>query len=130
MDKQERIIFTDFARKAKERIEAKKMLKTKQLYIPDLDETITIRALTDQEIIDCSEYSDDNEKNDRYLIYMACKELQEIAGIMVENGDIEEHIEVIQMFSGADKKSIARKILELSGIYDESTIKEVDEIKN
>lgn len=130
MEKNNIDVFVNFAKKAKKRIEAKKKLRTQKLYIPDMDETITIRAVTDQEILDCSEYSEDNNKNDNYLIYMACPDLQELAKVMMDTGDIKEHLEVVDMFDRADKKEIARRILTLSGVYDESSIKEVEEIKN
>lgn len=124
------IIYADFARKAREKINARKQLRTKKLFVEDVGVELTLRGLTDQELIDVNEYSDDSLKNDKYLVYIASKELPEIARIMMENGDIQEYTDVVDMFNRADRKQLAEEVLKLSGVYDESTVKEVDEIKN
>lgn len=126
-------VFLSFAQKAAKKIEERKKKRCEKIYIPDLEETITITAMTDQEFIDINEFSDDSNKNDSYMIYMSSPELQHLAKELVEQGAIREHIEVVNMFRRADKRAIAQKILELSGIYEESTIEvisEVAEIKN
>lgn len=124
------IIYADFARKAKEKINARKQLRTKKLFVEDVGIELTLRGLTDQELIDVNEYSDDSLKNDKYLVYVATKELPEIAEIMMRNGDIQDYTDVVDMFTRADRKQLAEEVLKLSGVYDESTVKEVDEIKN
>lgn len=124
------IIYADFARKAREKINARKQLRTKKLFVEDVGVELTLRGLTDQELIDVNEYSDDSLKNDKYLVYIASKELPEIARIMMENGDIQEYTDVVDMFNRADRKQLAEEVLKLSGVYDESTVKEADEIKN
>lgn len=124
------IIYADFARKAREKINARKQLRTKKLFVEDVGVELTLRGLTDQELIDVNEYSNDSLKNDKYLVYIASKELPEIARIMMENGDIQEYTDVVDMFNRADRKQLAEEVLKLSGVYDESTVKEVDEIKN
>lgn len=124
------IIYADFARKAREKINARKQLRTKKLFIEDVGIELTLRGLTDQELIDVNEYSEDSLKNDKYLVYIASKELPEIAEIMMRNGDIQEYTDVVDMFTRADRKQLAEEVLKLSGVFDESTVKEVDEIKN
>lgn len=124
------IIYADFARKAREKINARKQLRTKKLFVEDVGVELTLRGLTDQELIDVNEYSEDSLKNDKYLVYIASKELPEIAEIMMRNGDIQEYTDVVDMFTRADRKQLAEEVLKLSGVYDESTVKEVDEIKN
>lgn len=124
------IIYADFARKAKEKINARKQLRTKKLFVEDVGVELTLRGLTDQELIDVNEYSEDSLKNDKYLVYIASKELPEIAEIMMRNGDIQEYTDVVDMFTRADRKQLAEEVLKLSGVYDESTVKEADEIKN
>lgn len=124
------IIYADFARKAREKINARKQLRTKKLFVEDVGIELTLRGLTDQELIDVNEYSDDSLKNDKYLVYVATKELPEIAEIMMRNGDIQDYTDVVDMFTRADRKQLAEEVLKLSGVYDESTVKEVDEIKN
>lgn len=122
-------IFNDFARRAKERIEAKKKQGTKKLFVGESGVEITVRGLTEQEIIDCSEFSDDSIINDKYTIYMACRELQENAGALIDAKVIKNHYDICDMFSIADKHAIVNEILKLSGIGDESSVKPVDEVE-
>ena len=96
---EQNIIFHDFARRAKEKIEARKKMKTKKLYIGDCDVTITISGLTEQEIND------------------------------VKAGVIDQHYKIANMFKYADRRAIAEEIFTLSGINDKCTIKPVDEIE-
>lgn len=126
---EQNIIFHDFARRAKEKIEARKKMKTKKLYIGDCDVTITISGLTEQEINDCSNFSQDSLECDKYLIYMACKELQEEADSLVKAGVIDQHYKIANMFNNADRRAIAEEIFVLSGLNDECTIKPIDEIE-
>lgn len=122
-------IFNDFARRAKERIEAKKKQRTKKLFVGSAGLEITVRGLTEQEIIDCSEFSDDSLVNDKYTMYMACRELQENAGALVDAKVIKNHYDICDMFSSADRHAIIDVILELSGLNEESTVKPVDEVE-
>ena len=55
MDNTKTVIFQDFARKAKERLEEKKKKRTKQLYVGDLDMTLTIRGISDEEYVEITE---------------------------------------------------------------------------
>lgn len=131
MEKKE--IFRSFAEKARNKLEKKKKQRTERIYIPDLEETITITALTDQEFADISGFSEDDTINDKYMIYMSSPELQELAKELKENGDIKNYYEVVDIFRRADRRKIAKRILEISGIYEESdieVIKETEEIKN
>lgn len=124
------IVFESFAKKAAAKLQERKKLKTKKLYIGDLDETIEIRGLTDQEFQDCSEYSDDGIKIDKYTVYYASKDLQSLASMLVEQGVIKEHLEVMDMFTPADRSALAKEVMKLSGITDDTTVKELDEVKN
>lgn len=131
MEKKE--IFRSFAEKARKKLEAKKKQRTEKIHIPDLEETITITALTDLEFADISVFSEDDTINDKYMIYMSSPELQELAKELKENGDIKNYYEVVDIFRRADRRKIAKRILEISGIYEESdikVIKETEEIKN
>lgn len=133
MDGNKLVVFESFAKKAAAKIEARKRLRTEKLYIGDLDETIEIRSVTDQEVLDCAEFSGDETRNDKYLVYMASKTLQALAAQMMEQGFIKEHLEVMDMFSAADRKALAKEILDFSGFNDKPTvepIKELDEVKN
>lgn len=126
---EQNIIFHDFARRAKEKIETRKKMKTKKLYIGDCDVTITISGLTEQEINDVNAFSEDTLECDKYLIYMACRELQEEADSLVKAGVIDQHYKIANMFKYADRRAIAEEIFTLSGINDKCTIKPVDEIE-
>ncbi len=131
MEKKE--IFRSFAEKARKKLEEKKKQRMEKIHIPDLEETITITALTDQEFADISEFSEDDNINDKYMMYMSSPELQELAKELKENGDIKNYYEVVDIFRRADRRKIAKRILEISGIYEESdieVIKETEEIKN
>ncbi len=131
MEKKE--IFRSFAEKARKKLEEKKKQRMEKIHIPDLEETITITALTDQKFADISEFSEDDNINDKYMIYMSSPELQELAKELKENGDIKNYYEVVDIFRRADRRKIAKRILEISGIYEESdieVIKETEEIKN
>ncbi len=129
MDREKVINFQAFAKKAAQKIEAKKKMKWKSLYIGDLEETIEIRALTDQEISDCYEYSDDDYINDKYTMYYASPTLQELAKYMKQEGMIENPLEVCASISKVDRNKIVSEILTLSGALGESTVKELDEVK-
>lgn len=123
------LAFEMFAKKAAERIEAKKKRSEKTVHVGALDEDIVIRALTDQEFIDCSEYSESSVEVDKYTVYYASRTLQELAGYMVEQGMIRNHLEVMDMFSAVDRTALARQVMALSGYAGESTVSELDEVK-
>lgn len=122
--------FEAFSKRAVAKIEERKKRRTKMVHIGDLDADIEIRGMSAQEINECMEYSEDNITNDKYLVYVASKTLQELAYYMKENGQIKNELEVMDMFSDVDRSQLARKVVELSGIYDETTVSEVEEIKN
>lgn len=129
MEREKVINFQAFAKKAAEKIEAKKKMRRKSLYIGDLEETIEIRALTDQEMSDCFEYSEDDYTNDKYTMYYASPTLQELAKYMKQEGMIQNHLDVCDSISKVDRNKIVHEILALSGVLGESTVKELDEVK-
>lgn len=121
-------VFNDFARRAKERIEARKARRTKRLSVGDPGVEITVRGLTEQEILDCTEFSDNSIVNDKYTMYMACRELQENAKVLVDAGVIKDCHDICDMFSNADRHAIMDVILELSGLNEAPTVKPIDEV--
>lgn len=123
-------VFNSFAKKAAAKLQERKKLKTKKLYIGDLDETIEIRGLTDQEIQDCAEYSENGIESDKYTIYYASKTLQNLANELVQQEVIAKHLEVMDMFTPADRSQLAIEVMKLSGVTDATTVKELDEVKN
>ena len=125
-------VCASFAEKARKKLEEKKKQRPEKLHIPDLGETITITALTDQELMEVRDFSEDDNANDKYMIYISSPEIQELAKELKESGDIDKYYDVADIFKRADRRKIAEKILELSGVYEESTVKvisETEEIK-
>ena len=129
MSQENTIIFSDFARRAKEKIEEKKKRRTKTLYVEEADVNITVRGISEQELAECTEFSDDSLITDKYMIYLACDDLHEPASQLVSDGAIKHHYEICDMFTLADRREIAQQIMRLSGMYAESTVKPVDEVE-
>lgn len=143
MDNQKIVIFQDFARKAKERLEEKKKKRTKGLYVGDIDMTLTIHGISDEEYVEITEMENLSEVDrDKYLIYYACPELQETAKIMVEEGSLKdsERFKIADIFKAVDRTAICREILTLSGFAGDTSvtdaanrperISEAEEVKN
>lgn len=125
-------IFREFAEKAKKRIEERKKFKTKQVYVEKADVNLTLHGLTEEEISECTEMYDSALENDKYTIYLACKELQEASVILVEEGILKENerYKITDMFDLPDRSALTKEILALSGFGGESSIREVEEVKN
>lgn len=143
MDKNKTVIFQDFARRAKQHLEERKKKRTKQLYVKDVDMTLTIRGISDEEYAEISEMENLSEiERDKYLIYYVCPELQETAKIMVEDKSLleSERYKIADMFRPVDRTELCREILYLSGLLGETSvmdaanapkkISEVEEVKN
>lgn len=128
------VIFEEFAKKAKERIEERKKFKKETLEIGSIGMDIEIRGLSDAELNEVFEFSEDAIENDKYAIYYASTTLQEAAKIMVAAGDLKSGKEytITDMFTQAERRFIAGRILEISGVNSEAgiTVKETDEVKN
>ena len=129
VDKEKILTFKSFAEKAVKRMEERKKRKVKRYYIGDLDEEIVLRGLSSEELNDCLDYSKDIVLVDKYTIYYASKTLQELAEYMVNEGIVKEHIQIMDMFSQADRTKLANEVLALSGMKDKSTVSDVDELK-
>lgn len=143
MDNNKTVIFQDFARRAKERLNEKKKKRTKPLYVKDVDMNLTIRGISDEEYTEIIGMEDMTEiERDKYLIYYACPELQETAGILVEEGCLTEktRYKIADIFRAVDRTALCQEILALSGFLGESSvtdmenpqekISEVEELKN
>lgn len=134
MDQNKVVIFEEFARKAKERIEERKKLKKETLEIGSISMDIEIRGLSDAELNEVFEFSEDAIENDKYAIYFASTTLQEAAKVMVADGSLQagKEYRITDMFTQAERRFIAGRILEISGVNSEAgiTVKETDEVKN
>ncbi len=134
-DKDRTIIFEQFARKAKERIESRKKFRKEELVISGMDNMVMeIRGISDAELNEIYEFSTDAVEVDRYLIYSASSTLQEAARLMVADGTLQpsKEYKITEMFTSAERNFIAKRILTLSGVYDDAGImvKETEEVKN
>lgn len=135
MDQDKRVIFEQFARKAKERIEERKKLHTEELEIESIGGmSMEIRGLSDAELNEIYEFSEDALENDKYAIYCASTTLQEAAKVMVSDGELSpgREYKITDMFTQAERKFIANRILVLSGVNGDAgiKIKETEEVKN
>lgn len=128
------VIFEQFAQKAKERIEERKKLHKEELEIGSIGMDMEIRGLSDAELNEVYEFSDDSIENDKYAIYFASSTLQEAAKVMVQDGSLKAGKEytITDMFTQTERRYIAGRILELSGVGGEADIKvkENEEVKN
>lgn len=130
------ITFEKFAQQAAKRMEERKKHRTEQLRLKGMDDTvIEIRALSDKEISECYEFSDDSLEIDRYTIYCASRTLQEAAKIMVANGSLMpgQEYRITEMFTATERNAIAKRVLTLSGVLGDAGVEvigETEEIKN
>ena len=127
-------VFEAFAKQAAKRLEERKKHRTERLRVKSLDDMeIEIRGLSDSELNDCFEFSDDPIEVDRYTLYMASKTLQEAGKILVANGTLQQEYKIAEMFSNSERRFLAQRVLLLSGVTEEAgikIIKETEEVKN
>lgn len=134
MGQDKAVIFEQFARKAKERIEERKKFKKETLEIGSIGMDIEIRGLSDTELNEVYEFSEDAIENDKYAVYCASTTLQEAAKVMVANGSLksEKEYTITDMFTQVERRFIVERILILSDVSGDAGIKvkEIDEVKN
>lgn len=134
MGQDKAVIFEQFARKAKERIEERKKFKKETLEIGSIGMDIEIRGLSDAELNEVYEFSENAVESDKYAIYYASTTLQEAAKIMAADGSLKPGKEytITDMFTQAERRFIAEHILILSGVNGdvEIKVKETEEVKN
>ncbi len=136
MEKDKTAVFASFAKEAARRMEERKKRRTERLKIGGSDDMVMeIRGLSDTELNDCFEFSDNSIEVDRYTIYMASPTLQNAALCLVEEGKLQpaDAWKITEMFSGVERNCIVRRILALSGAgggADIEVIRESEEIKN
>ena len=79
-------VFENFAQQAARRMEEKKKHRKERLKIKSMGDTeIEIRGLSDKELNECFEFSEEPLEVDRYTIYYASQTLQEAAKILISN---------------------------------------------
>ncbi len=134
MDKNKDAVFNAFIAKAVQRIKDKKVRKSRKLYVPSLDQEITIRNLDYPEVMECTGIEDENDqkKADKYAIYLAVTEpnLKDVAIKLKEQGEIKEYLEVTDIFDMSELSEIATEIMKLSGVVGSKKVTVVEELKN
>lgn len=134
MEQNKIVVFEQFAQRAKERIEARKTMRKEKLTIGSIGMDMEIRGLSDAEVSEVLEFSDDTIEVDKYTIYFASSTLQEAAKVLVQEGSLRPGKEytITDMFTQSERTFIARRILELSGVGGDANIKikEKEEVKN
>ena len=129
-------VFENFAQQAARRMEEKKKHRKERLKIKSMGDTeIEIRGLSDKELNECFEFSEEPLEVDRYTIYYASQTLQEAAKILISNGTLKQGQEykIAETFNSVERNFIVKRILELSGASGDAGIEvvsEVEEIKN
>lgn len=133
MQNDKTIIFEAFAKKAAQRLEERKKQRTERLLVKSVGMEVEIRGLSDSELNDCMEFSENSIEVDRYTLYMASSTLQEAAKILKANGTLQQEYKITEMFSGAERNFLVRRVLELSGATGDAgieVIQETEEVKN
>lgn len=131
-DKQSKTNFEAWVAKAAQRLEDKRVPRKRRLYIPSLDEEITIRSLTTREIADVMDNDDeDSLRQDKRAVYTAVVEpdLHALAKQLQEAGQIADPLDVTEIFDQHERAEIVLQVLEISGISGDP-VSLVDNIKN
>lgn len=118
----------EFILKAQKILEDKKVKKHQTLYIGAIDQEIEIESLTEEEIEEWISYGD-KKKQDAYLCYMGSPTLRELAAELEKLGQIDDYVDVVKIVNAKDRVEISKKILELSGMFGKTTVREADAIK-
>lgn len=133
-EKKKQDVFQMFIQKAIKRLEEKKKLQHRTLYVPGLDENIKIRSLSYPEIVECTTMEDAGDPNraDKYCIYLAVAEpdLREMAKLLKDAGEIMEYLDVTDIFTLSEIRDIANQVMELSGVVSNKKVTVVNELKN
>lgn len=130
------IIFEKFAQQAARKMEERKKRRTEHLTIKDAEDMeMEIRGLSDTEINECYEFSDNSLEIDQYTIYYASRTLQEAAKILVAMGKLRqgEEYKITEMFTSLERNFIVKRVLTLSGVLGDvgiEVIEEAEELKN
>lgn len=111
-------------------------------YIPSLDENITIRSLTRDEIVECQTMEEEPGSNraDKYCIYLAVvdPDLHAVAKeIMAKEADLpadqrqlKEALDVVDILEPYEITEVAMAIMRLSGVIGDKKVTVVDALKN
>ncbi len=127
MDKYTKLTLEELMRRKEQILAAKKVKKTKTLYIESLDSTIIIEEPDGALVNDAVEMETDGDK---YMVYNSVKEPNlKDAKLREEFGCIEPTDIVDMLFDAGEIPQIATQCMALAG-YKEGNVKAVEEIKN
>lgn len=124
--------FETWVAKATQRLEAKRTPRHQRLYIPSLDDVITVRSLTSSEIAEIVDNdTEDSIRQDKRLVYTAVVEpdLHVLAKQLQEVGQIVDPLDVTEMLTQHERAEIVLQVMDLSGVTGDS-ISVVDSEKN
>ena len=119
---------SEFSRRAIQRLQGKKIAKKQILDIPSLEADFTIRSLSYEEIVECTNIDDSADKNrsDKYCIYLsvvspdlkqAAREIMEAeSGLPADQRSLLEPLDIVDLFDMGEVTEIAMKVMELSGV--------------
>lgn len=142
MAENKKSLLAEFSRKAMQRLQAKKAHKKQVLHVPSLEQDITIRSLTFDEISECMEVDDsaDKARSDKYGVYLAvvepdlktaAKEIMEAeADLPPGERSLLEPLDIVNIFDMTELQQIAVKVMELSGAMGGKQVTVVNELKN
>ncbi len=142
MAENKKSLLAEFSRKAMQRLQAKKAHKKQVLHVPSLEQDITIRSLTFDEISECMEVDDSTDKarSDKYGVYLAvvepdlkaaAKEIMEAeADLPPAERSLLEPLDIVNIFDMTELQQIAVKVMELSGAMGGKGVTVVNELKN
>lgn len=144
MAENKKSLLAEFSRKAMQRLQAKKVHKKQVLHVPGLDQDVTIRSLTYNEIAECNEIDDsaDKARSDKYGVYLAmvepdlkaaAKEIMEAeADLPPEERTLHEALDIVNIFEIFELNQIAAAVMELSGAIGgkDKRVTAVKELKN
>lgn len=144
MAENKKSLLAEFSRKAMQRLQAKKAHKKQVLHVPGLDQDITIRSLTYNEIAECNEVDDsiDRGRSDKYGVYLAmvepdlkaaAREIMEAeADLPPEERTLHEPLDIVNAFEIFEINQIAAAVMKLSGVIggQDKDVTAVKELKN
>lgn len=142
MNKETKRTLQDFVHAAQQRLRDKKIPKYQTLYVPSLDQNITIRNITFDEIAECQNMEEEPGSNraDKYCIYLAvtdpdfraaAKQLMEAEKeLPPEEKELHEALDIVNIFEPTEITEIAMAIMRLSGVISSKKVTVVDGLKN
>ncbi len=134
-ENQSKSLLSEFSRRALQRLQDKKRTKTCTLFIPSLQDNITIRSLSSKEINEIVSMDDEEGENrsDKYTIYLSVVQpsLKDAAKELIDAGEIQDPVSIVDMFELHEINEITTEIMKLSGVIGKEKVTPVvDDLKN